>query len=593
MKRIRQYIKNGKTFAVAVNVALTIPFALSSMTSCIDEETPTEQASAEQVASSGSSVKMLASGLQSKMISYCNYYDDISSWYATQDWGYGCYMLIKETMLDGFPSSGTSYNYQSDYESASNLSSYTTPIYFYYYNLAALANRIMTATENATTETMREYRGIAQTYRALAYMDLALMFEFWETGNAELNAQATDIQGLTVPIVTEKTTDEETKDNPRADFTTMYRFIYSDLSNARELLQGYERSGKNDVNSDVVNGLLARFWMTLAARFERYPADLEKQKQAEGSDDGWKDLGITSATDCYVKAKECAKAVINAGYSPVTKNQWHDVTSGFNTANQAWVWDMRITSQEQYSAFWCSIMGSVASEPTWAMPAYSKTYRCIGADLYAEIHEGDWRKTSWIAPEDAEAKTVPAKYATQLKDETTASKTENTNFSRLPAYANLKFRPGSGSISDEQTGMMADIPLMRVEEMHFICMECDLKTAGLEAGKKALEDFMNSYRMDSPAVYKSTSETKHKLLEEIIAQKYVELWGEGLMYNDYKRLGLSIIRNSEKSNYIDPYNKINHQSNGCAQWLNFYIPEKARTYNQALAGKMNPNPTVQ
>ena len=279
MKRIRQYIKNGKTFAVAVNVALTIPFALSSLTSCIDEETPTEQASAEQVASSGSSVKMLASGLQSKMISYCNYYDDISSWYATQDWGYGCYMLIKETMLDGFPSSGTSYNYQSVYESASNLSSYTTPIYFYYYNLAALANRIMTATENATTETMREYRGIAQTYRALAYMDLALMFEFWETGNAELNAQATDIQGLTVPIVTEKTTDEEAKNNPRADFATMYRFIYSDLSNARELLQGYERSGKNDVNSDVVNGLLARFWMTLAARFERYPADLEKQKQ--------------------------------------------------------------------------------------------------------------------------------------------------------------------------------------------------------------------------------------------------------------------------------------------------------------------------
>ena len=593
MKRIRQYIKNGKTFAVAVNVALTIPFALFSLTSCIDEETPTEQASAEQVASSGSSVKMLANGLQSKMISYCNYYDDISSWYATQDWGYGCYMLIKETMLDGFPCSGTSYNYQNVYESASNLSSYTTPIYFYYYNLAALANRVITATEDATTETMMEYRGIALAYRALAYMNLALMFEFWETGNAELNAQASDILGLTVPIVTEKTTDEEAKNNPRADFTTMYRFIYSDLTTAKDLLAGYERSGKNDINIDVINGLLARFWITLAARYERYPADLAKQKQAEGKDDGWKDLCITSATECYAKAKECAKAVIDAGYSPVTKEQWHNVNSGFNTANQAWVWDMRITSQEQYGAYWCSIMGCVASEPTWAMPAYGNAYRCISSNLYAEIKKGDWRETSWIAPEDAGAKTVPERYATLLKDETATSKTENTNFSRLPAYANLKFRSGSGSISDEKVGMMADIPLMRVEEMYFICMECDMKTAGLEAGKKALEDFMNSYRMDSPALYKSASDTKHKLLEEIIAQKYVELWGEGLMYNDYKRLGLPIIRNSENSNYIEPYNKINHQSNGCAQWLNFYIPDEARTYNQALAGKMNPNPTVQ
>ena len=593
MKRIRQYIKNGKTFAVAVNVALTIPCTLFSLTSCIDEETPTEQASAEQVASSGSSVKMLANGLQSKMISYCNYYDDISSWYATQDWGYGCYMLIKETMLDGFPCSGTSYNYQNVYESASNLSSYTTPIYFYYYNLAALANRVVKATEDATTETMMEYRGIALAYRALAYMDLALMFEFWETGNAELNAQASDILGLTVPIVTEKTTDEEAKNNPRADFTTMYRFIYSDLTTAKDLLAGYERSGKNDINIDVINGLLARFWITLATRFERYPADLAKQKQAEGKDDGWKDLCITSATECYAKAKECAKAVIDAGYSPVTKEQWHNVNSGFNTANQAWVWDMRITSQEQYGAYWCSIMGCVASEPTWAMPAYGNAYRCISSNLYAEIKKGDWRETSWIAPEDAGAKTVPERYATLLKDETATSKTENTNFSRLPAYAHLKFRSGSGSISDEKVGMMADIPLMRVEEMYFICMECDMKTAGLEAGKKALEDFMNSYRMDSPALYKSASDTKHKLLEEIIAQKYVELWGEGLMYNDYKRLGLPIIRNSENSNYIEPYNKINHQSNGCAQWLNFYIPDEARTYNQALAGKMNPNPTVQ
>ena len=73
--------------------------------------------------------------------------------------------------------------------------------------------------------------------------------------------------------------------------------------------------------------------------------------------------------------------------------------------------------------------------------------------------------------------------------------------------------------------------------------------------------------------------------------KYVELWGEGLMYNDCKRLGLPIIRDYDGSNYVEPYNKLNHSHNGSAQWLNFYIPEVARTYNSALSGKMNPDPT--
>lgn len=568
--------------------------AAMSLTSCIDEETPTQQASAEQVASSSKSLSMLVSGLKSKMISYCNYYSDVTSWYASQDWGYGCYMLTKETMLDGFPTTGSTWNYQTYYESATRLTSYTAPVYFFYYNLADLSNKIMKSTEGATSETMLNYRGIAHTYRALAYMDLAMMFEFWPTGNTELDTKAKDIMGLTVPIVTESTTAEEAKNNPRADFTTMYRFIYNDLSKAKELLAGYERSEKNDVNIDVVNGLLARFWLTVATRFQRYPDDLPKQLAAEGTNDGYADLGVTSAADCYQKAEDCAEAVINAGYTPITKEQWHDVKSGFNTANQAWVWDMRITSTEQYSYYWNSIMGNVASEPTWALPAYGGEYRCISADLYSYIQDGDWRKTSWIAPEDAGSKTVPDKYQTQLKDETAASKAANTNFSRLPAYANLKFRPSSGSLDDEQIGMLVDIPLMRVEEMYFIVMECEYYLNGDIPALAKLDNFMNKYRFDkdSESAYYPYENTD-KFMIELMSQKFIEFWGEGIMYNDYKRLGLPILRDYEGSNYVEPYNKLNHSAFGCAQWLNFYIPEVARTYNNALSGKMNPDPTPQ
>ena len=97
--------------------------------------------------------------------------------------------------------------------------------------------------------------------------------------------------------------------------------------------------------------------------------------------------------------------------------------------------------------------------------------------------------------------------------------------------------------------------------------------------------------MDEGKVYVSLSDYKQRALEEIISQKYVELWGEGLIYNDYKRLALPIVRNTDSSNYIEPYNTLNHTADGSAQWLNFYIPEVARTYNSALSGKMNPDPT--
>ena len=186
---------------------------------------------------------------------------------------------------------------------------------------------------------------------------------------------------------------------------------------------------------------------------------------------------------------------------------------------------------------------------------------------------------------------MPAKYQTQLKDETASSKAANTNFSRLPAYANLKFRPGSGSLDDEQTGMLVDIPLMRVEEMYFIEIECEYYLNGQAPALVILDNFMNSYRFDKDSGLSYEYDIYNNFITQMINLKYVELWGEGILYNDYKRLGIPVIRDYYGSNYVEPYNKLNHDAFGCAQWLNFYIPEAARTYNNALSGKMNPDPT--
>ncbi|MGN0068475.1 MAG: RagB/SusD family nutrient uptake outer membrane protein [Prevotella sp.] len=569
--------------------------AVLTLYGCIDEETPTNSATKEQIEGSGSSFAMLVNGLNSKMISYENYYTSsdsysyVGTWYATQDWGYPCYMYVRETLLDGFPTTDTSWNYQLYFEQATDLTASTAPVYYYYYSLINNANRILASQDEQTASTsIRQSLGKTRVYRALSYMDLSMMFEFYRTGNAELDGKAEAVWGLTVPIVTEKTTNSEAKNNPRAPFYKMYRFIYSDLSKAEEDLKDFVRGQKNEVNIDVVNGMLARFWLNMATRFRKNPEDLALQLQHEGDDDGFHALGIATASDCYRLASAYAQKVISAGYSPVTESQWHDSATGFNTANQAWVWDMRFSAIEQVPDYWCTIMGLTASEPTWGMPAYGDAYRCISKRYYDKIQEGDWRKTTWIDPKDAEAVNVPEKYNSLLADDNVASRAQNTNFSRLPAYANLKYRPGSGDIIDDQKGLLCDIPLMRVEEMYFIQIECDYYLNGLEAGIAGLESFMNAYRWGDTGRYVCDASYSTAFVYELMVQKYIEFWGEGILYNDFKRLRLGITRTYEGSNYLEAY-QINSKDGYCAPWLNFFIPEAERSFNQGI--EMNPDPT--
>ena len=569
---------------------LPLVAASLSLGSCMDDIEPTDYASSNQVNSSSESFAMLVSGLKVKMTDWGTYGSTTGGLSeAVADWGYPNYMLIRDVMLDGMPTTGTSWNYQYVLEAATDLADYAGLPYYYYYNFINNTNRILkTKNESDATDEMKQSLAIVRTYRALCYMQLTSMYEYYKTGIDELDqkAEANGVMGLTVPLVTEATTPEESKNNPRAPFYKMYRFIHNDLAIAEQNIGNYARSEKNDINKDVINGMMARFWLTVGTRFDRFPEDLTAQLQHEGDEDGLQSLGITSANDCFAKAAEYAQKVINAGYSPVTESQWHDVNTGFNKANQAWIWDMRFSSTEMTPRYWLTITGLCASEPTWAMPAYGGEYRCISKSLYDKIGAGDWRKTTWVDPADAGAKTVPAKYQTKLKDETNATLSANTNWSRLPAYANLKFRAANGNMDVEQDGLLVDVPLMRVEEMYFIKMEAALHTEGLAAAKSQLESFLNTYRYTDGS-FTSKALNKDAFIREMIAQKYIEFWGEDVLFNDYKRLGLQVNRKQDDTNYLESY-QMSSKSGYAAPWMNFYIAEVERSFNKGIV--MNPDP---
>ena len=190
--------------------------------------------------------------------------------------------------------------------------------------------------------------------------------------------------GLTVPIVVEKMSSQELKNNPRMPFQTMYRFILTDLNKAEKYIVGYKAPSRAYIDLAAIYGLQTRLWLEIATRME----DAEARNAilaAEGSDDGYDNLGVNTADECYAKVSEYAQKAINthAGY-PMTKSEWTDPTTGFNTVQPSWILSAMVTTAEQadYNYYWCTFVGSIASEPQWAMPRYGGGFRMIGTYLY-------------------------------------------------------------------------------------------------------------------------------------------------------------------------------------------------------------------
>ena len=240
------------------------------MQSCLEEELPKDYATGSQVQGSETAQQGLLTGLSAYMVK-SGVYGDGSAY----DNGYPSQMIIRDVMTGDFPVYNADYDYFSSIENGKGLRSPFNYTYFYYYGLVNNANSIISSLDvEGASESAKASAGVAYAYRALAYLDMARMFEFKKTGFSDFDAKAAKIMGLTVPIVTEKTTGEEGKNNPRVPYYTMYRFILHDLNKAEAYLKGYKRTGKEQPDESVVDGLKARFWLELGSRFYDSADDL-------------------------------------------------------------------------------------------------------------------------------------------------------------------------------------------------------------------------------------------------------------------------------------------------------------------------------
>lgn len=243
-------------------------------------------------------------------------------------------------------------------------------------------------------------------------------------------------------------------------------------------------------------------------------------------------------------AKWAAEARKN--YAPMTVAQY---TEGFaDISNSEWMWgfDHLEDQSEFFGAFHSYISCNFNSTNIRATP------KLINSKVYDQIPTTDVRSKMWV------------------KTPTTANSIVPAGGVRAP-YMNQKFRlPGTPS-----TSTMGDIPYMRGAEMYLIEAEAQARLGKATEAQKVLFDLVSKR---DPS-YKQSTSTGTALLDEILFQRRIELWGEGFRFTDLKRMNLPLNRTG--TNHTAAVAVILEAPAGDKQW-EFVIPQREINANKAI-----------
>lgn len=219
----------------------------------------------------------------------------------------------------------------------------------------------------------------------------------------------------------------------------------------------------------------------------------------------------------YLDMQEWQKAAENAnkarqGYSLMSKNEY---ISGFNNINNnEWIWGSAM-SPEAYKeeGKYQTFVSHMATE-TAGYTGIIKLFKAIDKKLYETIPDTDIRKSVFFFGD--------SKYAD---------------------YVNKKFKDKAGGAFD------MDIVYMRASEMYLI--EAEAKARMGSGGADELYDLV--YSRDKK--YTKSTKAGNELIDEIILQRRIELWGEGFGWFDLKRLKKGINRDYEGTNHREKFNR--------------------------------------
>lgn len=536
---------NNGYFVALLGSAMLLTTSCSDLDTNPSGSTMSDGQLNEVLAQDPSKLKSEVSGMYANMIEY----GAIAQWYGAvrhYDFGYASTMMMMDASGQDEPSQVSGYNWYNKPLRFVDRTANSETTYFIWnqcYKNIKVANDVLKSVDlENLSDVAKSYVGQAYAMRAFEYFTLIQLYQFTYKGHE-------DAAG--VPLVTEKTTEAEANNNPRAAVKDVYKQIMDDLNIAIDYLTD-SRSAKSEINRQVAYGLRARV-----------------------------NLVMQNWSDAAADAKKAAE-----GYTPLSKEA--AAAPGFNDVSASnWIWgnivdesnDIVQTGILNFPAMMCSFTGN----------GYSPTYACrmINSKLWKEIPSTDVRKGWWI-DENLNSSIVDSKYVVHQKDEdeegnvvkylAVYNQTGDEVADITEPYTNVKFGAYKNQYGNELNA--CDIPLMRVEEMILIQAEATAMGGNVEEGKRILEDFVRTYRDPS---YTCNASTAEGVQDAVWFQRRVELWGEGFSFTDLLRLKKPLDRTG--ANY-----EVSVRFNLPAESPIFLylIPEDEENHNEALVGNNNP-----
>lgn len=171
---------------------------------------------------------------------------------------------------------------------------------------------------------------------------------------------------------------------------------------------------------------------------------------------------------------------------------------GWNKSNSEWLWGAYLIDEQQtsYASFFSHI------DPYFGGYAGLGGFKNISTLLYDHMSATDYRKEAWFISVNASNPRVGQKFS------------------------------GWGEWTN-------DYLYMRAGEMYIIEAEAKARIAGQEAAAKQV---LTTYMLTRDPNYDISSLTGTAVLNEILLQRRIELWGEGQRFLDLKRLNLPLDR---------------------------------------------------
>lgn len=359
---------------------------------------------------------------------------------------------------------------------------YPRHIYEFLYQIISNANMVIANIDNAAgPQEERDYiKGQALFYRSFAHFSAVQLYgERYDRNNAGNNNQ------LGIVLRLENSTDPKARSTVEETYTS----VNEDMDEAIRLLSNvtFERSTKMHINQHVARAIKARILLTQGR---------------------------------WIEAAEMAKLVVqNSGAQ--LDNSLYDYKQGrmSDASNSEVIW-AKIAQPALETATLFNFYSYISNTNI----SYNRnTPRAIYNLLYEKISPTDIRKQLWVENVVGHQGLVFPPGGNRYK------------------WMSQKFivdHPDNTSNGYSGAIVTADLAFVRLPEMYLIMAEAYARGNQEDLAKDALY----TVAKDRDPAYERSTKSGEALIEEIMFQRRVELWGEGFRFLDLKRLNLPLDR---------------------------------------------------